>query len=69
MVTFQFISPVASIMLSGEFSRQPLTWCFIAFVVAPGMHRTVTVDFIRLLNRQPSTCFTIESPSIGVFFL
>ena len=64
--TFQRISPV----LSGEESfRQPLRWCFIAFVVAPAMHLTEIVDFIRLFNRQPSTCFTIESPSISVLFL
>ena len=27
------------------------------------------VNFIRLSYRQPSICFTIESPSMSVFFL
>ena len=57
-------------MLSGEKSpRQLLRWCFIAIVFAPGKHLTETVDFIPLFNRQPSTCFTIESRGMSVFFL
>ena len=47
----------------------PSRWCFIAFVVAPEMHFTEAVDFIRGFNRRPSTYFSIESPSTGVFFL
>ena len=27
------------------------------------------VNFVRLFYRQPSTCLTIESPSMSVFFL
>ena len=46
-----------------------LTWYFMAFVVAPGIAHEETVDLIRLFKRQPSTCSTIESPSINVFFL
>ena len=30
---------------------------------------TEAVYFIRLFYRQPSICFTIESPSMSVFFL
>ena len=67
---FRLLVPWWSVMLLGEASsKQLLRWCFIEFVVAPGMHLTETVDFVRLFNRQPSTCFTIESPGISVFFL
>ena len=38
------------------------------FVVAPGIDLTEAVDLILLFRRQPSMCFTIESPIIKVFF-
>ena len=38
------------------------------FVDAPGIDLTDYVDLILLIRRQPSACFTIESPTIKVFF-
>ena len=38
------------------------------FVVAPGTDLTETVDLILLLKCQPSISFTIEFPTINVFF-
>ena len=46
----------------------PLTWCFIPFVVAPGIDFTATGNFILLLILHPLIFFTIESPIMSVFF-
>ena len=37
-------------------------------VLAPGIDLRETVDLILLFRCQPSICFTIESPTIMVFF-
>ena len=52
-----------------EPSRQPLRYNFMTFVVTLSIDLTEIVYLIRLFKRQPSTCFTIESPSINIFFL
>ena len=50
-------------------SKHPITWCFIAFVVAPEIERTETTAFILWFNLQPSTFLVIESFRIKVFFI
>ena len=41
----------------------------MTFVVTLSIDLTEIVYLIRLFKHQPSTCFTIESPSINIFFL
>ena len=43
----------------------PMTWHFIAFVAAPEIERTETVDFILQFALQPSTFLITESPELG----
>ena len=67
---FRLLVPKWRITVSGELSlKNPLTWCFITFVVAPGIDFTWTVDFILLLSLHPSIFFTIESPVMNALFL
>ena len=49
-------------------SKHPITRCFIAFVVAPDIEWTETMDFILRLNLQPSKFLIVESPRIKVSF-
>ena len=45
-----------------------ITWCFIAFVVAPEIELTKKMDYIFRFSLLPSTFLIIESPRIRVFF-
>ena len=45
-----------------------ITWCFIAFVVAPEIELTEKMDYIFRFSLLPSTFLIIESPRIRVFF-
>ena len=61
--------PKCNMIESGELSsKHPLIWCFVPFVVAPGIDFTATEDFMLLLSLHPSIFFTFESPTISVFF-
>ena len=57
-----------SIVSEDSSSKHPITLCFIAFVVAPEIEWTETMDFILRFNLQPSTFLISESPRIKVFF-
>ena len=45
-----------------------ITWCFIAFAVAPEIELTEKMDYIFRFSLLPSTYLIIESLRIRVFF-
>ena len=65
----RLLVPTCNMIESGELSsKKLLIWCFIPFVVAPGIDFTASEDFILLLSLHPSIFFTIECPTFSVFF-
>ena len=59
-------SLLRSFVASGDSSsKHPITWHFIAFVAAPEIERTETMDFILQFTLQPPTFLITEPPELG----